>query len=202
MILFTNSWLRQRSSLRTCGCALWLLTNQERAIRPYLNVLKFQWLQYKNIIKKYKMFHTVKKSQRRWSEAKSDTWAGQEDSKRAGGPGNLTTVNGTMKKEQYIKIFNNNIRQSAEKLGLGHQWTFEHDNNPKHRAKVVKKWLADKNINVLQWPSQSPDLNPIENLWRELKTRVMAKRPSNLKELELIAKDEWAKIPVETCKKL
>ncbi|KAK3536481.1 hypothetical protein QTP86_013806 [Hemibagrus guttatus] len=120
----------------------------------------------------------------------------------AGGPGNLITVNGTMKKEQYITILNNNIRQSAEKLGLGHQWTFQHDNDPKHTAKVVKKWLADKNINVLQWPSQSPDLNPIENLWRELKIRVMARRPSNLKELELIAKDEWANIPVETCKKL
>ena len=45
-------------------------------------------------------------------------------------------------------------------------------------------------------------MNPIENLWREPKIRVMARRPSNLKELELIAKDEWSKIPVETCKKL
>ncbi|KAK3545507.1 hypothetical protein QTP70_007761 [Hemibagrus guttatus] len=69
-----------------------------------------------------------------------------DDQLQAGGPGNLITVNGTMKKEQYITILNNNIRQSAEKLGHGHQWTFQHDNDPKHTAKVVKKRLADKNI--------------------------------------------------------
>ena len=97
-----------------------------------------------------------------------------------------------MNKEQYIKILN--IRQS------GHQWTFQHNDDPKHTAKVVKKWLADKNIHVFQWPNQSPDFNPIENLWRELKIRVMARRPSNLKKLELIPKDE--KILVGTCKKL
>ncbi|KAI4872969.1 hypothetical protein NFI96_023649 [Prochilodus magdalenae] len=57
----------------------------------------------------------------------------------ANGPGNLIAVNGTMKKEQYIKILNNNIRQSAEKLGLGNRWTFQHNNDPKHTAKVVKK---------------------------------------------------------------
>ncbi|KAK3526130.1 hypothetical protein QTP70_016115, partial [Hemibagrus guttatus] len=56
-----------------------------------------------------------------------------------GGPGNLITGNVTMKKEQYINILNKNIRQSAEKLGLGHQWTFQHDYDPKRTAKVVKK---------------------------------------------------------------
>ena len=120
----------------------------------------------------------------------------------ASGPGNLVKVEGIMKKEQYIQILEDNIRQSAENLHLGPNWTYQQDNDPKHTAKAVKKWFQDNSVEVLQWPSQSPDLNPIENLWKTLKTRVHARRPSNLTELEVFAKEEWAKIPVELCQSL
>ena len=51
----------------------------------------------------------------------------------------------------------------------------------------------------LEWPSQSPDLNPIEMLWHDLKQAVHARKPSNMVELKQFYKDEWAKIPRQRC---
>ena len=59
----------------------------------------------------------------------------------------------------------------------------------------MQDWLQDKSLNVLEWPTQSPDLNPIEHLWRDLKIAVQQQSPSNLTELERICREEREKLP-------
>ena len=85
---------------------------------------------------------------------------------------------------------------------LGRKWVFQIDNDPRHTSKVVAKWLKDNKVKVLKWPSQSPDLNPIEHLWAELKKCMRAKRPINQTQLHQLCQEEWAKIHPTYCGKL
>ncbi|KAG2463651.1 TCB1 transposase, partial [Polypterus senegalus] len=120
----------------------------------------------------------------------------------AAGTGRLVRIKGKMTAAMYRDILDENLLQSALDLRLGRWFIFQQDNDPKHTAKISKEWLQDNSVNVLEWPSQSPDLNPIEHLWRDLKMAVHRRFPSNLMELESCCKEEWAKLAKDRCAKL
>ncbi|MBN3278955.1 TCB1 transposase, partial [Polyodon spathula] len=90
--------------------------------------------------------------------------------------------------------------------GTGHLVTTEGKMDGAKFRKTLQEngmeWLKNKKVTVLQWPSQSPDLNPIENLWHYLKIAVHKRHPTNLNNLEQICQEEWAKITPTLCGKL
>ncbi|CAJ0918252.1 unnamed protein product [Ranitomeya imitator] len=115
---------------------------------------------------------------------------------------NLIKVEGKMKAARCQQILEAFLQWSARKLRMGHTWMFQHDNNPKHKAKSTCHWLQQNKVKVLEWTSQSPDLNIIEPLWGDLKFAVHARRPRNLQKLEAFCQEEWAALPSEKIKSL
>ena len=102
----------------------------------------------------------------------------------AAGTGRLVRVKGKMNGAKYREILDENLLQSAQDLRLWRRFTFQQENDPKHTAKTMLEKLRDKSLNALELPSQSPDLNPIGYLWRDLKISVQQLSPSNLTDLE------------------
>ena len=60
----------------------------------------------------------------------------------------------------YRDILEGNLFQSSRDLRLGRRFNFQQDNDPNYTAKAALEWFKGKHLNVLEWPSQSPDLNP------------------------------------------
>jgi transposase len=101
----------------------------------------------------------------------------------------------------YVNILQTQLLPSAQSL-YGRNWRLQQDNDPKHTSRVAKDFIAENKINTIDWPSNSPDLNPIENIWYIMKNNVEKRMPRNVAELKRFMVEEWEKIPQETVKNI
>ena len=76
------------------------------------------------------------------------------------------------------------------RTAINQQVVFIQDNAPCNTAKSVKTFLSDEDVTVMEWPAQSPDLNPFENFWKLLNQRPKEKDPRNVEELWTNLKEE------------
>ncbi|MCM0158344.1 transposase [Candidatus Nardonella dryophthoridicola] len=76
------------------------------------------------------------------------------------------------------------------------RFVFQQDNDPKHTSRLVQEWFQENNVQVLQWPAQSPDLNPIENLWEEVERQIRTMTFPNKQTLIDKINEVWTNMPI------
>lgn len=115
------------------------------------------------------------------------------------GVGDLAFIEDTMDSTQYLQILKRHLVSSATKFGFVTNnkpyFKFYQDNDPKHKEHRVRMWLLYNCGKVMDTPAQSPDLNPIENLWVHLKKKVAKRQPKNRTALKTAILEEWHDIP-------
>ena len=102
----------------------------------------------------------------------------------------------------YQNVLEDFMIPSAEDLYGDADFIFQQDLAPAHTARSTKTWFDAHAITVLDWPANSPDLNPIENLWGILKRKMRGTRPNNKEELTASIKKIWASITPMQCHRL
>nr|XP_043069532.1 uncharacterized protein LOC108120241 isoform X2 [Drosophila bipectinata] len=107
----------------------------------------------------------------------------------------LQFVTSKMNANDYKKVLQNAFPQISEIYGRL-PWTYQHDNAPIHTARVVKQWIQDQNVKLLDWPPYSPDINIMENMWGLLSRRVYedGRQFSDSGALVKAIKEAWATI--------
>lgn len=116
------------------------------------------------------------------------------------GVGELLFIDGIMDSKVFLHTLKLGLMRTCRRFGLSPpDIILQQDNDPKHTSKMTRQWLTEHHLRVMDWPSCSPDMNPIENVWAHIKRRLYARisKPSNIQELKAAILEEWYSTPVE-----
>lgn len=121
------------------------------------------------------------------------------------GAGYATKIDGGVNGEIYRSILDDELVETANRFNFDlKNMVFQQDNAPCHKAKATMEWFKSKQVEVMDWPPQSPDLNPIEHLWVHIKNELSKYEapPSGIYQLWERTQEVWNRIPVEVCQNL
>lgn len=121
------------------------------------------------------------------------------------GVGFATKIEGKMDADLYVQILGDELKRSIRWYGKNEEdMVFQQDNDPKHKSKKATNWLDESELEVMVWPPQSPDLNPIEHLWTHLKNKLgeYDTPPDSMNTLWERIQKEWDDIEPEVCQNL
>jgi transposase len=110
----------------------------------------------------------------------------------ADGLGHAEFYDESLTAHRYQSILGLNLVSSALQFWPRGQWWYQQDNATPHNAETSRQWFHNHGIDVIEWPAWSPDLNPIEEVWNDLKQRMYGRRPKSMEELERFVTEEWA----------
>lgn len=113
------------------------------------------------------------------------------------GLGHAELYDESLTAQRYQSILHLNLVRSAHQFWPRGQWWFQQDGATPHTAGTSRAWFHNHGIDLIDWPAWSPDLNPIEELWHDLKVRVYARHPHSMEELERYVTEEWAATDLE-----
>lgn len=120
----------------------------------------------------------------------------------AAGVGELEVIEGNMNAAGYIKVLRGNSSKSVVKLGIQDTYLFQQDNDPKHTARITREWLLYNARKLFPTPPQSPDVNPIENLWAHLENKIRKLKCSSKTQLVENLRKCWSEITPDFTNKL
>lgn len=101
----------------------------------------------------------------------------------------LVFCTGNVNSEKYCEILES-VKEEADEL-YPEGWVLQQDNARPHTSCYTKRWMQNNNITTLNWPPASPDLSPIENIWRLMKREVECQQPRDTEELKSAIIEAW-----------